>query len=101
MLMFTTLVGGLCAFVIESNEHTKEANTTRSTITAVASYPAVAIGVVAPEGCRVNLTLITEVKTPGLIVGKQAHSFHVKIGETSATLWIDDQPFTIPRAHAY
>jgi hypothetical protein len=100
MLTFTTLIGGLCAFVIEANEHAKEANATRGTITAAASYPAVAVGVVAPEGCRVNLTLITEVKTPRLIVGKQAYSFRIKIGETSATLWLDDQPFTIPRVHA-
>jgi hypothetical protein len=101
MLPFTILIGGLCAFVIESNEHAKEANATRGTITAVASYPAVAVGMIAPEGCRVNLTLMTEVKTPRLIVGRAAYSFHVKIGETTATLWVDDQPFTIPRANSH
>jgi hypothetical protein len=99
MFTFTILIGGLCAFVLESNEHAKEINATRGAIAAVVNYPAIAVGLVARDDCRVNLTLVDGITTPRLVLGKQAYSFRVQIGETSAALWLDDQRFTIPRAN--
>jgi hypothetical protein len=39
MLAFVTLLGGICAFVLESNEHAKEVNATRGPILAVEDIP--------------------------------------------------------------
>jgi hypothetical protein len=100
MLTFTTVMSGLCAFVVENYDHAKLVNANSGgPILAVASYPAIAIGVIVRDNCRVNLTLVEGIKTPRLIVGRQAYSFQVKIDETAATLWLDDLSFAIPRTN--
>jgi hypothetical protein len=49
--MFTMLIGGLCAFVLEN------ANDPIKVRVAAARYPAVAIGFTGRDTCRVGLVL--------------------------------------------
>jgi hypothetical protein len=99
MLKFTTLLGGICAFVLESNEHAKEVNTVRGPIPAVSRYPAVAVGAVVRGECKVQLVLDDGLETPRLPIAGQAHAFRVQIDGTKATLWIDNVPFPISRTN--
>jgi hypothetical protein len=101
MLEFMTLLGGICAFVLESNEHAKDVNATGGPIPAVEGYPAIAVGGVVRGECKVNLVLADGIRTPRLVIARQAHAFRVQIGETTATLWIDDMAFAVPRANTH
>jgi hypothetical protein len=76
--MFTTLIGGLCAFVLETGNDTKEVRGPNI------DYPAVAIGIVVHDQCRVSLVLADGKSTPFLFIKGQSHAFRVaKINETS------------------
>jgi hypothetical protein len=101
MLAFVTLLGGICALVLESNEHAKEVNATRGPILAVEGYPAIAVGGIVRGECKVSLVLADGTRTPPLVIARQAHAFGAQIGETMATLWIDDMTFTVPRANTH
>jgi hypothetical protein len=94
--MFTTLIGGLCAFVIETSNDTKRASPDLD-------YPAVAIGIVIRDQCAVSLVLGGGKSTPFVSLKGQLHAFRTeKIGETSAILWVDDnQSFAIPRTNVF
>jgi hypothetical protein len=95
--MYTILIGGLCAFVVESADDTKGARTLNF------DYPAVAIGAVVRDQCRASLVLADGKSTPFLLIQGALHSFRVeKINETSAIIWIDDgQSFAIPRTNVF
>jgi hypothetical protein len=101
MLPFVILLGAICAFVLESNEHAKEVNATSGPIPAVEGYPAIAVGGVVQGECKINLVLADGTKTPRLVIARQAHTFRVQVGETTATLWIDDMAFAVPRADTH
>jgi hypothetical protein len=94
--MFTTLIGGLCAFVLETSNDTKRASQSMD-------YPAVAIGIVIGDQCGVSLVLAGGKSTPFLLIRGQLHAFRVeKIGETSAILWVDDnRSFAISRTNVF
>jgi hypothetical protein len=95
--MFTTLIGGLCAFVLETSNDTKEVRGPDI------DYPAVAIGIVVRDQCRVSLVVGDGKSTPFLLIRGQRHAFRVaKIDEISAILWIDDdQSFAVARANVF
>jgi hypothetical protein len=95
--MFTTLIGGLCAFVVETGNDTKELRTPNI------DYPAVAIGIVVRDQCRVSLVLGDGNSTPFLMIRGELHAFRVeKIGPTSASLRVDDnQSFAVPRTNSF
>jgi hypothetical protein len=81
MLTFTTLLGAICAFVLESNEHAKEVNATRGPIPAVAGYPAIAVGGVVQGECKISLVLADGSATPRLVIARQAHAFRAQVGD--------------------
>jgi hypothetical protein len=56
--MFTTVAFGLCAFVVEAAGQIE---------IGVARYPAVAVGIVATDNCRVRLVLPEGMSTPLLM----------------------------------
>jgi hypothetical protein len=93
--MFTALVFGLCAFVVESDGMIKNME--------VARYPAVAIGVVAKARCRVNMVLAEGFSTPLLPMNGIPHSFRVeKITQSTAVISMDEiRSFSIPRPHSF
>jgi hypothetical protein len=66
-----------------------------------ARFPAVAIGFVGRDTCRVGLVLAEGQSTPLIPIAGHLYSFRVeKIEETGAILVIDSrQSFPIPRAH--
>jgi hypothetical protein len=100
MLTFTTLLGGICAFVIDSDEHAKEVNASKGPIPAVSHYPAVTVGAVVRGECKVQLVLDDGLETPRLPIAFQAHAFRVEVRGTTVTLWIDnDMSFTFPRTN--
>ena len=101
MLTFATLLGGICAFVLESNEHAKEVNATSGPIPAVEGYPAIAVGGVVRGECKISLVLTDGTTTPRLVIARQAHAFRAQVGATTATLWIDDMTFAVPRANTH
>jgi hypothetical protein len=92
-MMFTALRFGLCAFVIEAADQGR---------LAISAYPAVGIGIIDRNECRVSLVLSEGTPTPGMAINRSFHSFRVeKISETAAVLWIDNtQTFSIPRGNA-
>jgi hypothetical protein len=90
--MFTALTFGLCALMIEGLPG--------DPITRVdIKYPAVGIGIVAKNQCRVELFLIADTTTPGIsISGGKPHRFKVeKVDHSTAVIWVDAQSFTVPR----
>jgi hypothetical protein len=89
--MFATLTFGLCALVLEG--------LTDDPIRGPAiQYPAVGIGVVAGNRCRVELVLAADTITPGIPINGGAHRFKVGlVDHSSAVIWVDEQPFNIPR----
>jgi hypothetical protein len=93
--MFTMLIGGLCAFVLENSNDPIEVRV------PAARFPAVAIGFVGRDTCRVGLVLAEGQSTPLIPIAGHLYSFRVeKIEETGAILVIDNrQSFPIPRAH--
>jgi hypothetical protein len=95
--MFTLLIGGLCAFVLEN------ANDPIEVRVPAARYPAVAIGFTGRDTCRVGLVLAEGQSTPLIPINGHLYRFRVeKIGEASAVLTVDDkQSFPIPRAHVF
>lgn len=89
--MFTALTFGLCALIIEGQTSDP---ITRPDI----AYPAVGIGIVARNRCRVELVLAADSGTPGIPINGRYHQFKVgKVDSSSAVIWIDEQSFTIPR----
>jgi hypothetical protein len=77
--MFTMLIGGLCAFVLESTNDPIEVRV------PAARYPAVAIGFVGRDTCRVGLVLAEGQSTPLIPIAGHLYSFRVeKIAETEA-----------------
>jgi hypothetical protein len=94
-IMFTTLALGLCALVLENSNHPIQVNT------AVSDYPAVGIGIIDNDKCRVSLVLVSGLPTPWLMMNRRPHTFRVEtINETSAVLWIDnDRSYIIPRTN--
>jgi hypothetical protein len=95
--MFTTLIAGLCAFVLENTENPIEVRV------PAGSYPAVAIGFIGRDKCRVGLVLGEGQSTPLIPTNGHLHSFRVEtIAEASAVLTIDDrQSFSILRANVF
>jgi hypothetical protein len=95
--MFTTLIGGLCAFVLETSNDAREVRGPD------VDYPAVAIGIVVRDQCRISLVVGDGKSTPFLLIKGQRHAFKVaKIDQTSAILWIDEnQSFAVPRANVF
>jgi hypothetical protein len=93
--MFTILTFGLCALVIENAGDAAGA-------TAM-DYPAVGIGVVARNQCRVTLVLAAGKQTLAIPFNGQFHRFKVeKIDQVSALIWIDDeQSFVVPRKNGF
>jgi hypothetical protein len=91
--MFTTVAFGLCAFVVEAAGQIE---------IGVARYPAVAVGIVATDNCRVRLVLPEGMSTPLLMTNGFFHTFRVeKISESAAVLWIDNnRSFSIPRTNS-
>jgi hypothetical protein len=94
-IMFTMLIGGLCAFVLENNNDPVEVRV------FAARYPAVAIGVIGRDTCRVGLVLAEGQSTPLIPINGHLYRFRVeKIGVSSAALIVDDShTFPIPRAN--
>jgi hypothetical protein len=92
--MFTVLGFGLCALVIETADQAK---------LAISTYPAVGVGIIDRNNCRVSLVLSGGSPTPFLKINRSYHSFRVeKITETAAVLWIDDaRAFNVPRGNAF
>jgi hypothetical protein len=95
--MFTMLIGGLCAFVLENPNDPIEVRV------PAAGFPAVAIGFVGRDTCRVGLVLAEGQSTPLIPIAGHLYTFRVaKIAETEAVLVVDNrQSFPIPRAHAF
>jgi hypothetical protein len=93
--MFTILIGGLCAFVLENTNNSVEARV------FAARYPAVAIGFIGGDTCRVGLALADGQSTPLIPMNGHLHRFRVEnIGESSAVLNVDgNHSFPIPRSH--
>jgi hypothetical protein len=89
--MFTALTFGLCALVLEG----LEGDPIRG---PAVEYPAVGVGVVVGNRCRVQLVLAADTTTPGIPMNGRPHRFRVgKVDHSSAVIWVDDQLFTIPR----
>jgi hypothetical protein len=95
--MFTTLIAGLCAFVLENTNDPIEVRV------PAARYPAVAIGFIGRDTCRIGLVLAEGQSTPLIPIRGHLHSFRVeKITEGAAILQIDDrQSFAIHRTNAF
>ena len=95
--MFTMLIGGLCAFVLENPNDPIEVRVPAT------RYPAVAIGFVGRDTCRVGLVLAEGQSTPLIPIAGHLYSFRVeKIAETEAVLVVDNrQSFPISREHAF
>jgi hypothetical protein len=88
--MFTALIFGLCALVIEGRPG--------DPIGPAAQYPAVGIGIVSANRCRVQLVLAANTVTPGIPINGGFHRFKVgEVDTSSAVLWVDEKSFTIPR----
>jgi hypothetical protein len=88
--MFTALIFGLCALVIEGRPGDQ--------IGPAIQYPAIGIGVASGNRCRVELVLAANTVTPGIPINGGFHRFKVgEVDASSAVLWIDEQSFTIPR----
>jgi hypothetical protein len=68
-----------------------------------AHFPAVAIGLVGRDTCRVGLVLAEGQSTPMIRIGGHLYSFRVeKIAETSAVLVVDGRhSFSIARLNAF
>jgi hypothetical protein len=76
--MFTMLIGGLCAFVLENRNDPIEERV------SAARYPAVAIGFVGRDTCRVGLVLAEGQSTPLIPIAGHLYAFRVeKIAETA------------------
>ena len=89
--MFTALIFGLCALVLEGLPDDPIRG-------PAIQYPAVGIGVVAGNRCRVELVLAADTITPGIPINGKAHRFKVgPVDHSSAVIWVDEQPFNIPR----
>jgi hypothetical protein len=89
--MFTALIFGLCAMVLEGLG-------TDPLRGPAIGYPAVGIGVVAGNRCRVEFVLAAETITPRIPINGRAHRFKVgPVDSSSAVIWVDEQPFNIPR----
>jgi hypothetical protein len=95
--MFTTLIAGLCAFVLENTNDPIEVRV------PAARYPAVAIGFIGRDTCRIGLVLAEGQSTPFIPINGHLHSFRVeKITEAAAILRIDDrQSFDVRRTNAF
>jgi hypothetical protein len=95
--MFTILAFGLCALVIETSQDRLGARFVAD------EYPAVGVGVVYRNQCRLALVIAAGRQTLGLPINGQIHRFRVeKIGQASAVIWIDDeQSFAVPRQDAF
>jgi hypothetical protein len=95
--MFTTLVAGLCAFVLENAHDPIEVRV------PAARYPAVAIGFVGRDTCRVGLVLADGQSTPLILIYGLLHRFRVgTIAEACAILTFDDEhSFAIQRANVF
>jgi hypothetical protein len=93
--MFTTLAFGLCAFIVEAADQIN--------FPEVPSYPAVAIGIINRDRCRISLVLPEGQSTPLLAINGLLHSFRVeRISQTSAVLWIDNnRSFKLDRINAF
>jgi hypothetical protein len=94
-VMYTVLAFGLCALLIEAPQ---------DRIGAVApEYPAVGIGIVYRDQCRITTVVAAGKQTIGIPINGQIHRFKVEtIDEASAVIWIDDErSFVIPRQHAF
>ena len=95
--MFTALSFGLCALVIETPHD-------RVAVRFVADdYPAVGIGIVYRDQCRLTTVVAAGKQTLGLPINGQIHRFKVeKIDQASAVIWIDnEQSFAVPRQDAF
>jgi hypothetical protein len=78
--MFTALTFGLCALIIEG--HASDP-ITRPDI----GYPAVGIGIVAGNRCRLQLVLAANSGTPGIPINGGYHQFKVgKVDSSSAVI---------------
>jgi hypothetical protein len=89
--MFTALTFGLCALVLEGLGDDPIRG-------RAVQYPAVGIGVVAGNRCRVELVLAADTITPAIPINGRAYRFKVgPVDHTSAAIWVDGQPFNIPR----
>jgi hypothetical protein len=89
--MFTSLAFGLCALVLEglANDPIRG---------PAINYPAVGIGTVVGNRCRVEFVLAAETITPGIPIGGRSYRFKVgRVDSSSAVIWVDEQPFNIPR----
>ncbi len=89
--MFTALTFGLCALVLEG----LASDPIRG---PAIQYPAVGIGVVAGNRCRVELVLAADTITPGIPINGRPHRFKVgPVDHSSAVILVDEQTFNIPR----
>jgi hypothetical protein len=95
--MFTILSFGLCALVIETAQDRVGARLVAE------EYPAVGIGIVHRDQCRLTLVVAEGRQTLGLPINGQVHRFKVeKIGQASAVVWVDgEQSFVVPRQNAF
>jgi hypothetical protein len=95
--MFAILAFGLCALVIETPQDRV------GTRFVTEEYPAVGVGVVYRNECRVRLVIASGKETLGIPINGQIHRFRVgKIDQASAVIWIDDeQSFVVPRQDAF
>jgi hypothetical protein len=95
--MFTLLSFGLCALVIETPQDRVGARFVTE------EYPAVGIGIVYRDQCRLTLVVAAGKQTLGLPINGQIHRFKVeKIDQASAVIWIDgEQSFVVPRQDAF
>jgi hypothetical protein len=96
-IMFTILSFGLCALVIEAAQDRVGARF------AAEEYPAVGIGIVYRDQCRLALVVAAGRQTLGLPINGQIHRFKVeKIDQASALVWVDnEQSFLVPRQNAF
>jgi hypothetical protein len=95
--MFTALSFGLCALVIEAQPDRAGARF------AAEEYPAVGIGIVYRDQCRLTLFIAEGKQTLGIPINGQVHRFKVeKIDQASAVIWVDnEQSFVVPRQNAF
>jgi hypothetical protein len=89
--MFTSLVFGLCALILEGLADDPIRG-------PAINYPAVGIGAVVGNRCRVELVLAADTVTPGIPVNGRPHRFKVgPVDHSGAVIWVDGQSFAIPR----
>jgi hypothetical protein len=94
--MFTVLSFGLCALVIESPQDRIAARFLAE------EYPAVGIGIVYRDQCRLTLVVAAGKQTLGLPINGQLHRFKVeKIDQASAVIFDNDQSFVVPRQNSF